>query len=101
MAGGQTVDADQLKQAAKALSEVPKQALDQPLRAVEQSPIVAADFGLAHGDRMSAYSASVHKLATCAGSYLTASEDFAKRLDDAAGKYGANEQQATSELRRH
>jgi hypothetical protein len=101
MAGGQTVDADQLKQAAKVVDEVPKQALEQPLRAVRQSPIVAADFGLAHGDRMSAYAAGVGKLAACAGSYLDASADFVKRLTDAAGKYSGNEERATDEMRRY
>jgi len=44
MAGGHAVDADQLQQAARVLNEVPKQALEQPLQAVEQSQIVAADF---------------------------------------------------------
>jgi hypothetical protein len=101
MVGGHAVDAEQLRQAATTLSEVPKQALEQPLQAVEQSQIVAADFGVAHGGRIGAYSASVHKLARCARSYLSASEDFAKRLDDAAEKYSGNEQQATNEMRRH
>jgi len=101
VSGGQRVDADQLRRAARALSEVPKQAVEQPLRTLEQTQIVAADFGVAHGERLSAYSAGVRKLIACAGSYLTASDDFAKKLNDAAAKYGGNEQWATDEMRRH
>ncbi|HEV7977124.1 type VII secretion target [Amycolatopsis sp.] len=101
MAGGHAVDADQLQQAARVLNEVPKQALEQPLQAVGQSQIVAADFGVQHGDHADAFSAGVRKLAVCARSYLTASADFASRLDDAAKKYGGNEKRATDEMRRH
>jgi hypothetical protein len=101
MASGHAVDADQLRQGARALNEVPKQALEQPLQAVEQSQIVPADFGLQHGGHADAFSAGVRKLAACGRSYLTASGDFASRLDDAANKYGGNEKQATDEMRRH
>jgi hypothetical protein len=101
VSGGQRVDADQLKRAARALSEAPKQAAEQPLRTVAQTQIAAADFGVAHGERLSAYSAGVRKLVACAGSYLTASDDFAKRLNDAAARYSGNERRAADEVRRH
>jgi hypothetical protein len=78
MVGGHAVDAEQLRQAAMTLSEVPKQALEQPLQAVEQSQILAADFGVAHGDRIGAYSASVHRLARWRGGSVSFEDDLAR-----------------------
>jgi hypothetical protein len=101
VAGGHLVETDGLAAAANVLNEVPRQALDAHLRAVEDVQIIAADFGRAHGACSTAYTEGVLKLAACAKSYLTAAEELAKRFDSAGAHYDANEDQAAGEVGRY
>jgi type IV secretory pathway TrbF-like protein len=101
VAGGHRVDTEQLTQAARTLSEVPRQVLEQPLAAVQDIQLVGADFGMAHQGRFEAYSAGVRRLAACAESYLRASEEFAQKLNASGGRYQANEADTSRAVGRH
>ncbi|WP_116041400.1 hypothetical protein [Amycolatopsis palatopharyngis] len=101
MAGGHSVETDRLANAAGTLNDVPRQALESPLRAVKDVQITAADFGRAHGACSTAYTEGVLKLADCAESYLTASEEFGKRITGAGTQYAANEDQVAGEMGRY
>jgi hypothetical protein len=94
MAGGQKVETAQLTTAAKALSEVPKHALEQPLGVIKDVEMAPGDFGIAYQGCFDQYKAGVLRLAALAESYLKASETFAQKLNAAGGKYDAYEADA-------
>ncbi|MEU3764037.1 hypothetical protein AB0E55_03195 [Amycolatopsis keratiniphila] len=91
MAGGHKVDPQALTQAAKALSDIPKHALEQPLAAVKDIQLIAMDFGQGHQDSYGPYRPAVTRLANMADSYLKAADLFAQKLTASGGKYEANE----------
>ncbi|RJQ76964.1 hypothetical protein [Amycolatopsis panacis] len=91
MAGGHQVDTEALTKAAKALGEVPRTTLQQPLAAVKDVQIAKADFGEAHTGNFDSYHSGVVRLAGMADAYLKASDAFAQRLNSAGGKYQAGE----------
>lgn len=101
MAGGHSVETDELAAAAKTLNDVPRQALEAPLGAVKNVQITAADFGRAHGACATAYTEAVLKLAACAESYPAAAEEFGKRFDTVGAHYDANEDRAAGEVGRY
>ncbi|SFB31558.1 hypothetical protein SAMN05216266_10879 [Amycolatopsis marina] len=101
MAGGHSVETDGLALAAGALNDVPRRALETPLRAVKDVQIGPADFGRAHGECSRPYTEGVMKLAACAETYLAAAEEFGNRFDSAGAQYVANEDQAAGEMGRY
>ena len=95
MAGkGHKVDPAQLNEAAKVLQDLPKQACEGPIGAVEQR-------GPAHGDCFNGYSASIQRLAKCARSYLAASDEFGRKLAASKDFYQSNEDSNAAEMRKH
>ncbi|MEV6902029.1 hypothetical protein [Amycolatopsis sp. NPDC051372] len=99
MAGGHKVDTEALTRAAKAVSEMPRNTLQQPLAAVKDVQIVAADFGEAHGTNFSPYHSGVLRLAGMADAYLKASDAFAQKLNSAGGHYQVNEDASGSAVK--
>ena len=91
MAGGHKVDTEALTSAAKAVSETPRNALQQPLAAVKDVQLTAADFGEAHGGNFDSYHSGVLRLAGMADAYLKVSDAFSQKLNAAGGRYQANE----------
>ncbi|MDT8909687.1 hypothetical protein [Amycolatopsis sp. PS_44_ISF1] len=91
MAGGHRVDTEALTSAARAVRETPHATVQQPLAAVKDVRIAAADFGEAHGGNFDSYHAGVLRLAGMGDAYLKASEAFSQRLNAAGGRYRANE----------
>lgn len=101
MAGGYTVNSDELAAAGKTLHEVPRGAVEQPLSAVKNVSIGAQDFGRAHTDRARAYIDGVQKIAASAEAYLTASDTFGDKVSGAGKQYAGNEEQTSQEVGRH
>ncbi|MFD9895489.1 type VII secretion target [Amycolatopsis sp. NPDC059027] len=102
MAGkGHKVDPAQLNEAAKALEDLPKQACEQPIVAVEQIVLTPDSFGPAHKDCFKGYSENIQKLAKCARSYLTASDEFGRKLAASKNLYQSNEDETAAEVRKH
>lgn len=101
MAGGHSVNTDELAAAGKTLHEVPRGAVEQPLSAVKNVSIGAQDFGRAHTDRAQAHIAGVQKLAASAEAYLTASDTFGDKISGAGTQYASNEEQTSQEIGRH
>jgi len=99
MAGGHKVDTDALTRAARALSEMPRNTVQQPLAAVKDVQIAAADFGEAHTQNFQPYQAGVQKIAGMVDAYLKASEAFAQKLNAAGGQYQANESQSSGDIK--
>jgi hypothetical protein len=99
MAGGQKVDPQALAQAAKALSEVPKHALEQPLAAVKDVQLTSMDFGQGHQQSFGPYKPGVMRLAAMADNYPKAAETFGQKLDASGGKYTTGEQDAAQAVK--
>ncbi|WET80318.1 hypothetical protein P3102_03435 [Amycolatopsis sp. QT-25] len=99
MAGGHQVDPQALTQAAKALRDIPKHALAQPLAAVKDIQLVAMDFGQGHQESYGPYRPAVTRLANMADSYLKAADLFAQKLDASGGKYEANEAETSQSVK--
>ncbi|MEV7555135.1 type VII secretion target [Amycolatopsis sp. NPDC089917] len=102
MAGkGHKVDTAQLNEAAKVLQDLPKQACEGPIGAVEQINLNSGSFGPAHGGCFTGYSASIQRLAKCARSYLTASDEFGRKIAASKDLYQSNEDSNAAEMRKH
>ena len=102
MAGkGHKVDPAQLNEAAKVLQDLPKQACEGPIAAVEQIVLTGDSFGPGHKDCFTGYSAGIQRLAKCARSYLAASDEFGRKLAASKDLYQSNEDETTGELRKH
>ncbi|QRP45349.1 hypothetical protein [Amycolatopsis sp. FDAARGOS 1241] len=91
MAGGHKVDTEALTRAAKALSEMPRNTVQQPLAAVKDVQLVAGDFGESHGMNFGPYHTGVLRLAGMVDAYLKASDAFAQKLKAAGGHYQAGQ----------
>jgi hypothetical protein len=98
---GHKVDPAQLNEAAKVLQDLPKQACEGPIGAVEQINLNAGSFGPAHGDCFTGYSAGIQRLAKCARSYLAASDEFGRKLAASKDLYQSNEDANAAEMRKH
>ncbi|OLZ49023.1 hypothetical protein BS329_21460 [Amycolatopsis coloradensis] len=98
---GHKVDPAQLNEAAKVLQDLPKQACEGPIGAVEQINLNSGSFGPAHGDCFTGYSASIQRLAKCARSYLAASDEFGRKLAASKDLYQSNEDASAGEMRKH
>ncbi|WP_414935906.1 type VII secretion target [Amycolatopsis sp. cmx-11-51] len=98
---GHKVDPAQLNEAAKVLRDLPKQACEGPIGAVEQSNVSSGSFGPAHGDCFTGYSTSMRRLAECARSYVAASDEFGRKLAASKDLYQSNEDANAAEMRKH
>lgn len=96
MAGGHRVDPEVLASAARDVKEYPADQLANPMRALEQLELNAADFGRAaeHQEKFGPFKTGMKNVVESVQSYVTASESYAKKLTDAGSAYSAHEQQA-------
>lgn len=102
MAGkGHKVDPAQLNEAAKVLRELPRQACEGPIAAVEQITLTGDSFGPAHKGCLTGYSEGIQRLAKSARSYLAASDEFGRKLAASKDLYQSNEDETAGELRKH
>ncbi|MBB4686419.1 hypothetical protein [Amycolatopsis jiangsuensis] len=101
MAGGHRVDTEALTKAAKALGELPRSTVQQPLSAVKDVQIAKGDFGEAHSGNFDPYHSGVLRLAGMVDGYLRASDAFAQRLNSAGGQYRAGEEANTEAVERN
>lgn len=101
MSGGHNVDPEMLGSAARDIKEYPADQLANPLSAVEEVQLAAADFGRAagHQAKYEAFTAGMETVAKSVRSYLTASENYAGSLTGAGSAYAANEQQTAEDVR--
>ncbi|WP_410656566.1 type VII secretion target [Amycolatopsis sp. lyj-112] len=98
---GHKVDPAQLNEAAKVLQDLPKQACEGPIAAVEQVTLTSDSFGPAHKDCFKGYSEGIQRLAKCARSYLAASDEFGRKLAASKDLYQSNEDASAGEMRKH
>ncbi|WP_394615363.1 hypothetical protein JNUCC0626_37190 [Lentzea sp. JNUCC 0626] len=54
---------------------------------IAQTDMGGLDFGKVHGTALTGYQTGIQKLAKCAQSFVTASADFAARLEASKGGY--------------
>lgn len=100
MSAGYNVDPEMLANAARDVREYPADQLANPLSAVEQVDLTAADFGKAagHQAKYGAFKEGMQTVAKSVRSYITASENYAGSLTGAGTAYSANERQTAEDV---
>lgn len=100
MAGGHSVDPEVLAGAARDVKEYPADQLANPLSAVEEVALAAADFGSAagHQEKYAAFKAGIDTVVTSVRSYIAASENYAANLTAGGVSYAASDQQSAEDV---